>query len=388
MSVSGNLRTMELSELLQWLSNGKKTGTLIVDNGAAQKKVYFESGRIVASSSTNPTEQLGHFLVSRGFITELELTKAMELQEETGVLLGKILVSIGALSEPDLRELLMHQTGESIYDIFCWHQGEFRFVDEERIDRGLIPLALDVTHVILNGLKRVDDWARIRRLLPDRRCVLVHFGHLEVAGLDSAERRIVELVDDQRTIEELCVETHSSEFQVCRVLLPFVEAGQIKAVRPRLLPQTPAAAEEPAVPSNREISPEGMLQRAAELVGAREFREAVRHLRAARSLDPDARAIKETIARMEDQIRVSLESDGVQLRAIPTLLTPLEQLTSVALSPEEGFILSRIDERTTVEGLLKVSPLDRLEGLILFHRLIAAGHVGFSKDKGKGRPGA
>jgi hypothetical protein len=385
MSVSGNLKTMELAELMQWLSHGKKTGTLIVDNGKVQKKVFFESGRIVASSSTNPTEQLGHFLVSRGFINELELTKAMELQEETGVLLGKILVSIGALGEDDLRELLMHQTGESIYDIFCWREGEFRFVDEERIARGLIPLALDVTHVILNGLKRVDDWVRIRKLIPDSRCVLVHFGTLESSGMDAAARRIVELVDDQSTLEEICVETHSSEFQVCRVLLPFFEAGQIKAIRPRIVPQADGSALT-TIPtsSSVELTADGMLQRATELVTEREFREAVRHLRAARSLDPDSRSLKEAITRTEAEIRELLEADGVKQRYTPILLTPLEDLTSLPLSPEEGFILSRIDGRTTVEGLLKVSPLDRLEGLILFHRLIAAGYVGVG-DKESGR---
>jgi Domain of unknown function (DUF4388) len=381
MSVSGNLRTMELSELLQWLSHGKKSGTLIVDNAHVQKKVYFESGRIVASGSTNPTEQLGHFLVSRGYISELELTKAMELQEETGVLLGKILVSIGALDEKDLLHLLMHQTGESLYDIFCWNEGEFRFVDDERIARGLIPLALDVTHVILSGLKRVDDWTRIRKHVPDSRCVPVHFGHLPSDGLDQAERRILEMVDDQRTIEELAVETHSSEFQVCHVLLPFIESGQIKAVRPRNPTTAPAVVAAPAPPVTAGISAEGMLQRASELLVTREFREAVRHLRAARSLDPDSKTLKDAIARMEDQIREALEADGLKQKAIPLLRTPLEQLTGMPLSPEEGFILTRIDGRTSVEGLLKVSPLDRLEGLILFHRLIAAGHVGFGDDK-------
>jgi hypothetical protein len=379
MSVSGNLRTMELSELLQWLSQGKKSGTLIVDNAHVQKKVYFEEGRIVASGSTNPTEQLGHFLVSRGYISELELTKAMELQEETGVLLGKILVSIGALDEQDLLQLLMHQTGESLYDIFCWNEGEFRFVDEERLARGLIPLALDVTHVILNGLKRVDDWSRIRKHIADPRSVPVHFGQLPSAGLDQAERRILEMVDDQRTIEELAVETHSSEFQVCHVLLPFIENGQIKVVRPRNSTPAPAAAPAaaPPVSPSADISADGMLRRAAELLVAREFREAVRHLRAARSLDPDSKPLKEAIARMEDQIREALEADGLQPKSIPLLRTPLEQLTGLRLSPEEGFILTRIDGRSSVEGLLKVSPLDRLEGLILFHRLITAGHVGF-----------
>jgi hypothetical protein len=296
------------------------------------------------------------------------------------VLLGKILVSIGALDERDLRDLLMHQTGESLYDIFCWREGEFRFVDEERIDRGLIPLALDVTHVILSGLKRVDDWTRIRKLVPDRAAVLVHFGKLDSNGLAPAERRIVEMVDDQRTVEEICVETHSSEFQVCRVLLPFVEAGQIKAVRPRRVVEAAPSAPAPAAATTAELTADGMLQRAAELVAGREYREAVRHLRAARSLDPDNKVLKESIARIEAEIRDRLEADGVQQRSIPILLTPLEKLTGMPLGPEEGFILSRIDGRTTVEGLLKVSPLDRLEGLILFQRLIAAGHVGFGNE--------
>ena len=84
---------------------------------------------------------------------------------------------------------------------------------------------------------------------------------------------------------------------------------------------------------------------------------------------------------MEDQIRDTLEADGLKQKAIPLLRTPLEQLTGLPLSPEEGFILTRIDGRTSVEGLLKVSPLDRLEGLILFHRLMSAGHVGLDDKK-------
>ncbi len=31
MSITGNLKTMELAELLQWLSGARKTGTLVVD---------------------------------------------------------------------------------------------------------------------------------------------------------------------------------------------------------------------------------------------------------------------------------------------------------------------------------------------------------------------
>src|SRR3954470_15078736 len=80
MGIVGNLKTMQLEELLQWLSQSKKNGTLQINNGKVEKKIFFKEGRIISSSSSNPEEYLGHFLVSHGLITEIELAKAIELQ--------------------------------------------------------------------------------------------------------------------------------------------------------------------------------------------------------------------------------------------------------------------------------------------------------------------
>ena len=51
MGIVGNLRTMQLEELLQWLSQSKKTGTLEIDHGKIEKKIFFKDGLIVSSSS-------------------------------------------------------------------------------------------------------------------------------------------------------------------------------------------------------------------------------------------------------------------------------------------------------------------------------------------------
>ncbi len=99
MSITGNLKTMQLAELLQWLSQSNKTGTLVIDDGGTEKKIFFRDGRVISSASTDPKEHLGHFLVSHGLIDEEELAKAIEMQERTGMLLGKILLTIGALEE-------------------------------------------------------------------------------------------------------------------------------------------------------------------------------------------------------------------------------------------------------------------------------------------------
>ena len=139
MGITGNLKTMQLGELLQWLSLGSKTGTLLIDGHGVEKRVYFQDGRIASTSSSDQREYLGHFLVSHGFITEEELKMAMEVQEESQILLGKILVMINAIAESDLLRLMKKKAEESIYDIFLWTEGDFEFVEDQMPDQKMVP---------------------------------------------------------------------------------------------------------------------------------------------------------------------------------------------------------------------------------------------------------
>ncbi|MEE9562287.1 MAG: DUF4388 domain-containing protein, partial [Thermoanaerobaculia bacterium] len=141
MSITGNLKTMELAELLEWLHRGRKTGTLFVDNGQVEKKIYFDKGSIVSSAASNPKEHLGHFLVTHGHIDEITLAQAVEMQQENKMLLGKILVTIGAISEKNLNRMLRTKAEESIYELFTWSEGDFNFVEDELPGYQSVPLS-------------------------------------------------------------------------------------------------------------------------------------------------------------------------------------------------------------------------------------------------------
>jgi hypothetical protein len=377
MSISGNLRTMELSELLQWLNQGKKSGTLIVDDGRVNKKIYFEKGNIVSSASNRPSEYLGHFLVSHGFITEAELAKAVEIQETTPMLLGKILVTIGGISEEDLRRLLMLKTEESVYDMFSWEEAEFRFVDDERIDRGMIPISLDVTGIILHGMNRLDEWNRIRKYIPSSGCIPVAVGFLDEPDAEPGERQILRLVDDDRTVQEICLESHSSEFFVCQTLFQQIEKGRLKIVRPRDA-QAPVGAS-PTPNSHSTDMPvlnaEVLLQAAERHLEEKTYERALRHLRAARSLEPDNDAVMTQVKAGEERIRSSLREDGIDVSRIPRLSRSVDELTGLRLSPEEGFVLSRIDGNYDIQSILKISPMDQLDAQLVFHKLLKSGHI-------------
>ena len=55
---------------------------------------------------------------------------------------------------------------ETIYDLFLWPEGQFEFKDGELPATTSSTIDLDVTAVILEGVRRVDEWKRIRKVFP------------------------------------------------------------------------------------------------------------------------------------------------------------------------------------------------------------------------------
>jgi len=56
MGIHGTLNTMSVSDLLQFLAAGRKTGTLKFGRGGNSKEIFLENGLIVGSNSNDPRE--------------------------------------------------------------------------------------------------------------------------------------------------------------------------------------------------------------------------------------------------------------------------------------------------------------------------------------------
>ena len=384
MSISGNLMTMELAELLQWIAQGGKTGSLLIDNGKVRKRIYFVEGRIVASASTDPSEFLGHFLVSHGHITENELAKAMEMQATSKMLLGKILVTIGSIEEDDLQRLLLMKTEESVYDVFSWTEGEFRFVEDEKLATGHVPMALDVQALTLQGMNRVDEWKRIRSVIATADAVPVTVRDFDFEKMSPGEANICRLIDDDRCIREICMHSHASEFQVSQTLFQKQQEGYIKVVRARTITLQEVHHEDSVKSGTKSIpvvSSETLIESANKHLEQNNFSRALRHLRAARSLEPDSQEINDHLDVAERFIREKLSNEGLDLEAVPILNRSVGELTSMALSPEEGFALSRINGQYDIRSLIKISPMDTLDAQLVFYKLMVDGLISFQPNE-------
>ncbi len=131
MAIQGTLKTMSLTDLLQFLAAGRKSGTLQFDLGKITKQVYFQKGLIVGSKSNDPREYLGQVLLHYGKVDESQLQTAREAQRTSGAKLGEVLVQQGFLTESEVLGVLKTRTLDAIYDLFVWTEGQFEFYDDE-----------------------------------------------------------------------------------------------------------------------------------------------------------------------------------------------------------------------------------------------------------------
>ncbi|HWX25611.1 MAG TPA: DUF4388 domain-containing protein, partial [Vicinamibacteria bacterium] len=192
MSLAGNLRTMPLPDILQWIATGRKTGTLHLERRSIEKRIVFSEGSISTSWSNDPRESLGQFLMRDRLATEEQLFKALLRQEEQGRLLGTILVGEKTITEEQLRHVLRLKTEETIYDLFLWPEGKFEFKEGEGPSDVLVQTDIGVTEVVLEGIRRVDEWLRIREVLPSTRSTFKLQGAPQVEDL--VERQLLGFV--------------------------------------------------------------------------------------------------------------------------------------------------------------------------------------------------
>lgn len=380
MSLTGNLKTMLFADLLQWLSLGLKTGTLVVSADSIEKRIFFRKGKVIASASSDPREYLSEFLISEGYVTSDQLRNAIEAQLPSKMLLGKILVMIDSISEKDLLRLMRTKAEEEIFDIFLWSEGDFQFIDDELPGLEMVPLQVDVTSVIMEGSRRQDEWNRIRHVIPNRSMIPVIEKPIDHTGFSEAQKLILQCVNGHRTIDQIMTESHTRHFLVATTLAEVVSAG---AVRFHAEPVAVAATASSPLPESpeRETGEEvaSLVTRAQSALRAGEFERSLRLLRAAQNLDPENPAVRSSLKGAETVISSELKKAGLSLSRVPRMTKPLDEITDLDISPNEGFLISRINGIWDVGAIIKISPMRESEALLIFQRLKTDGIINFAK---------
>src|SRR5437899_2820472 len=241
MGIHGTLNTMSVSDLLQFLAAGRKTGTLKVGRGNIVKEIFLEEGLIVGSNSNDPREYLGQMLLHYGKIEESQLQAAMESQRHSGGKLGEILALRGFVRHADVIEVLRTRTLEIIYDLFIWDEAQFEFFDNDPLPADLIRIKVQATSVIMDGIYRIDEWSRYRAVIPsDRTFFELTPGWTQSLDASKEIREVLFHVEKRMTAAEICYNLHTSLFHTCALLFDLINQGTIR-VAGEVLPVTEVA---------------------------------------------------------------------------------------------------------------------------------------------------
>jgi hypothetical protein len=232
--LTGNLQTVPLSDLLQLITSSAKTGVLSVRGGEQKREIYFKRGTVIyASSSGSEGQLLGNLVLSQKKISKADLERALSIQKLTGKKLGTVLLEMTKLTKEELRSFLRIQVEEIVYNLFGWNSGEFVFYDGKTPPAEQVTAELNTMNLIMEGSRRIDEWIKIREILPPEETILeivtdpkTKSGSVEVA-LD--DLRLFPLIDGDRNISELLQTSTAGEFHTRKALANFISLGLVRA---------------------------------------------------------------------------------------------------------------------------------------------------------------
>src|SRR5512147_3060430 len=204
MAIRGSLKEASLPDVLQLLSMGKKTGCLSVTHRQNFGYIYFNKGRICYASIVNRRERLGDMLVEQGFITELQLHDAINVQIQ-----------------------------EAVFFLFTWNQGTFNFEADVVPDQTDFVVSINPESLLLEGARRVDEWGLIEKKIPSFDIVFeVDPSKLvsDEVTLNDEWRAVYSLVDGVRDVQQIVDASGLVEFEVGKALFGLLNAGFIHRI--------------------------------------------------------------------------------------------------------------------------------------------------------------
>lgn len=233
--LQGDLGAIGLADVLTFMSMVRKTGTLELFHDDIQKIIQLEQGEIGFASSNAPEDQLSRFLMQNGKITREQFDALQDRFEEGDTRVGKLLVQMGALTPKELWWGVQQHVLGIIYSLFAWTTGSFSFVETEVSTEEKITLNMSTTAMIMEGMRRLDEEARIQERIPNQQVIFARVPQdqnaLAPLDLSTTELDVLEAVDGERPVHEINRSLNNlTDFDTRRILFSLLSARLIKPI--------------------------------------------------------------------------------------------------------------------------------------------------------------
>lgn len=210
MSLAGDLQDFEITDVFQLVQLGQKDGVLRIQTADNLGVVCFKSGK-VAHAQTNSIQ-----------------------------------------GEP------------AIDTILGWKKGRFTFNPGEEIPHHTVDLPIQ--QVILEAARRIDELARVQKLIPSYDMVIeivdVPQEGVEKIQLNPREWKVLSFVDGMLSVKQIAKKSNISEFETAKIFYGMVSSGLVKAVTRKIeKPERKKESRNPVTEKVEEPKNEGWLSK-------------------------------------------------------------------------------------------------------------------------------
>ncbi|MBC7789326.1 MAG: DUF4388 domain-containing protein [Anaerolineae bacterium] len=234
MPIEGPLRELGIHDVFQLLDLSRKTGALTVTSALRdnQGHVYFDRGAVIFATVRSNPRPLGELLLRAGRVTQGDLDRALAVQrhEARARAIGEVLCEQGVITRRELERQVRFQVEEIIFELMSWTEGYFSFEERNVEDAPAeANVRIATESLLMEGARRIDEWARIERTVPDAGVVPAlafasedHASHLDLLP---AEWEVLAEIDGARDIRGIATHLARSEFDVAKVVYGLVCTG-------------------------------------------------------------------------------------------------------------------------------------------------------------------
>jgi len=226
---TGNIRDASLVKILVYLNRNRKTGTLSLITPAFTKKIYINMGDAIFASSTYEDDRLGEMLLKVNKITVEQYDRSVEILKSSGKRQGAILVELAYITPQDLFWGVKYQVMEIIQSMFRIEDAAYEFKEGDIPTQEVITLKMSMGNLIYEGIKKIENWTRIRNEMPDTNSFLRLSNNpislFQDIELSSNDKKVLSMVNGKRSIKEIIDGPRMGSFEALKVLYALWSLG-------------------------------------------------------------------------------------------------------------------------------------------------------------------
>ncbi|WP_420644546.1 DUF4388 domain-containing protein [Candidatus Leptofilum sp.] len=244
MALKGNLRDFSTTQLLNLINLARKTGTLSIQSDSESAQMSFREGKLIyAYMGNGDGNHLAQILQNSGKLSAEQVQVIQSHAEgKNDKQIGHLLVTARRVTQNDIIQSVRQNILDTVYKLFTWGEGFFRFDANKLPNSGYITIPIDLESVIMEGSRRLKEWEILQDELPDLDVALRFTdrpdARLRNINLTVEEWRVVSFVNPRNSIRQIAKANNLSDFEIRRIVYGMLQAGLVEFVnKPKPVPE-------------------------------------------------------------------------------------------------------------------------------------------------------